>query len=257
MYELAARVERHFRFSKRESFQLAATALVAAFGLLLTPKVLFFFNNPFNFIQEPGILGYFLNLLITFVIIIISLSIHFSAQKIVALKLGYEAEYNYWMNGFIISTVICVFFPFFFTGSVWCEAEKKLRMGGFRFAVMHKDLGVISFAGPLASMLIAALASPFYYGSNNPILFAFIVANLLIAIYSLIPIPTFEKIRAVKGGTTGLYLFIASRWIYVMLATTVLVYSILILVAQVFSLILAFIIGVLVAFFYYRAYEMK
>jgi hypothetical protein len=257
MYEIAARMESHFRFSRREIFQLFMTALVAAFGLLLTPKVLFLFNNPFNFIQEAGIPGYFLNLSIAFILIGSALLIHFSAQKIIALKLGYIAEYNYWMNGFIISTVMCVFFPFFFTGSVWCEVEKKLRMGRYRYGVMHKDLGIISFAGPLASMLLAAIASPVYVKTGNPVIYAFIVANLLIAIYSLIPIPTFEKIRAVKGGTTGLYLLIASRWMYVLLATIVLVYSILVLIAQVFSLMVAFLLGVIVAFFYYKIYEMK
>jgi Zn-dependent protease len=254
MQEIAARIERHFRFSKKELFKLSMTALVAAFGLTISIGWGFF-----NIIEDNSVLGYVLNLIFVFVFVFFSLLVHISIQKIVALKLGYVAEYTNWLNGFIISTLFCFlsfgFLPLFFTGSVWCETEKKLRMGRFRYGVMHKDLGIISFAGPLTSMLLAGLLSPFYVATNSQMIFSIIVVNLLVAIFSLIPIPNFEKVRQIRGGTTGLYLFIASRWAFIFLFMLVLIYALLVFVAQIFSLVIAAIIAIIMAFLYYRTYE--
>lgn len=256
MQELAARLERHFKFSGQELFRLSMSAIVAAFCLTIYQGW-----GWFNLVDDKSLASYFVNLAIAFCFVWLALWIHFAAQKIVSLKLGYSAEYTYWLNGFIISVILSFmtfgFIPIFFTGSVGMKIEPKLRMGRFREGIMHKDIGIISFAGPLASMIAAVVLSPFYILTENPVIYALIVANLLVSLYSLIPLPTFEGIRTLGGGTTGLYLFIASRWAFVFTAVLILVYALLILVAQVFSVILAFIIAILTAFFYYKASELK
>ncbi|MBN1792358.1 hypothetical protein JW826_01615 [Candidatus Woesearchaeota archaeon] len=254
MHELSARIEKHYKFSKSELFQMSMTSLVAAFGLTISVGWGFF-----NLIEEQSLINYFVNFLIVAMMIFISILVHTTAQKIVALKLGYRSEYGYWLNGFLISTFVCFitfgFIPFFFTGSVWTEDVQKLRMGRFRYRVMQKDLGYISFAGPMASMAIAIILSFVYVVTENPLLFAIIVTNLLIALYSLIPIPRFEKVRQFEGGTTGLYLFIASRWVFVLVFFSVLIYSLLLFIAQLFSVILALFIGIAITVVYKRLYD--
>ena len=186
--EFATRLERRFRFSKKELVYLLITVVVAAF-------ILNFRNwgaDEFNL--EVGI-G---NLIITFLVVFISFLIHFSVQKVIALSMGYVSEYKYWLNGILISLIVAFFsygfLPLFFTGSLWHEPVTRLRVGTFRGAVKHKDLGYISFAGPLANMLIAGLFAPVFLSTGSPFVQVIIKANLLIALFSLLPIPTFEKI---------------------------------------------------------------
>jgi hypothetical protein len=195
------------------------------------------------------------------VLLFITLIIHFSAQKIVALQFGYASEYKIWNNGFLISIIICFFsfgyIPLFFPGVLSFQTVPKLRVGAFRGEIMNKDLGYISAAGPLINLLLVGLMAPVYIATKSEFLFTVIAINLLIAVFSMLPIPTFEKFRQFKGGTTGIYLFIASRWIYVLLFVTVLAFSALILIASVFSYIVAAILGGIAAFVYYTTFDVE
>ena len=251
MHEIAARVERHYRFSKSELFRLSMTAFVAAFCLTLSEGWGFF-----TFVKEQSALGYLLNLVFVFAIAWVSLFIHFSAQKIVGLKLGYVSTYEYWPLGLILSVMISFlsfgFIPLFFTGSLVVDVNKKLRIGRFRYGIMQKDIGIMAFSGLLATMLAVLVAMAVYLPAQNPFLFSIIAVNLLIGLFSLIAIPTFAK---TGGGTSGLYLLIASRWVFVMVATFFLVFSALALIAKLFSLIIALVLAILAAVIYYRTYE--
>lgn len=249
MYELAARVESRFGFSKKELTHLFVTVIVAAFILSFRK----WGGDEFSLVKGLA------NLLITVIILFVSFLIHFSAQKLVALKKGYKSEYKYWLNGTLISLGVCFFsygfFPLFFTGSLWHEVIPKLRMGVFRGGEKHKDLGYIAFAGPLVNIIIVGLVAPIYLATKSPFLYTIIIANLLIGVFSLLPIPTFEKLRHFKGGTTGLYLFIASRWMFVLIFATFIAFAALILLFNVFSYILAFVIGIIMALVYYSQFE--
>jgi hypothetical protein len=255
MHEFAARVEARFRFSKKELLWLLITALVAGFVLTFRK----WGEKTFN----PGE-GIF-NLIITAALVFIFLLIHFSVQKLTALKLGYVSEYKAWLNGLLISLVLSFFtygyFPLFFTGSLLYDVVPKLRVGVFRGGVKHKDLGLIAFAGPFSNLIIVGLLTPIYLATKNSffgtnILSPVILINLLMAIFSLLPIPTFEKLRQFAGGTTGLYLFIASRWVFVLVFVIVLAFAALILLFQVFSYVIALLIGIVVAIIYYSRFEM-
>ena len=251
MHELATRAENRFRFSKKELIQLTITVLVAAFILSFRK----WGGEEFSF--EEGLA----NFLIIAIIVFVSFIIHFSTQKLVALKMGYESRYRYWVNGLLISVIVCFFtygyFPLFFTGSLWHDVIPKLRIGVFRGGAKHKDLGYIAFAGPFSNMVIVGLLTPIYIATDSSFVYTIIVANLLIAVFSLLPIPTFEKIRQFKGGTTGLYLFIASRWIFVLVFVTFLAFAALILLFQVFSYIIALLIGAIITIVYYLRFEVE
>jgi hypothetical protein len=77
------------------------------------------------------------------------------------------------------------------------------------------------------------------------------------AVFSLLPIPTFEKLRQFAGGTTGLYIWIASRWVFVLVFVTILAFAALILLFNIFSYIIALLIGIAMAIIYYSRFEMK
>jgi hypothetical protein len=250
MHEFAARIENRFRFSRKELFWLLITTLVAAFVLTFRK----WGGEEFNLVE--GIT----NFIVAGILAFLFFFIHFSAQKLTALKLGYVSEYKAWLNGLLISLIVCFFtygyFPLFFTGSLSHDIVPKLRMGVFRGGVKHKDLGLIAFAGPFSNLVIVGLIAPIYLVTKSSFFYTVIIINLLIAVFSLLPIPTFERLRQFIGGTTGLYLFIASRWVFVLVFVTVLAYSALILLFQIFSYFIALVIGILMAIVYYSRFEM-
>jgi len=249
MGELLSRVERRFRFSGQELLRLLATVVVAAFVLTFRK----WGGDEFNLYE-----GIF-NMLMYTIVVFVSLLVHFSAQKIMALHLGYSSEYKLWLNGILISIIVCFFsfgyFPLFFPGVLYFNLIPKLRLGIFKGGVKTVDLAVAAVAGPGANMILVGLIAPFYIASHSAFLYLVIVVNLLIAIFSMLPIPTFEQIRQFRGGTTGLYLFIESRWIYVGAFALVLFFSLMILIAQIFSYILAIVAGLVAGLVYYAVYD--
>jgi len=249
MQELASRIEHRLRFSSNELLRMLATALVAAFVLSFRKW------GGETFDLTTGII----NVILSAAFVFIFLLMHFAVQKIVALNYGYGSEYKNWHNGFLISLIITFFsfgfIPLFFTGVLSFDAISKLRIGTFRGGIMHKHLGVIAVAGPIINMVIVGLLAPIYLATKSSFVFDMITINLLIALFSMLPIPTFEKLRQFKGGTTGLYLFIASRWAYFLAAGVVLSFALLIWIAKTFSFIIAILLGAITAFIYYRIYE--
>jgi len=243
-----------FRFTGKELFNLLIAALVAAFGITIAPGW-----GIFDLMGGEGAIPYILNLLIIAVLICISFIIHFSAQKLIALKLGYSSEYKKWLNGLILGPMFCLFsygyLPLFFSGTLFYDAIPKLRTGVFRGGVKHKDLGMIAFAGPFSNIVLVGLIAPFYLATEGAFLKTFIIINLLVAVFSMLPIPTFEKLRQFSGGTTGLYLFIASRWVFVLVFATILAYSAFIILFNIFSYIVALILGIIAAVVYYSRFE--
>jgi hypothetical protein len=249
MEELAARAEHHFRFSGTELLRLLTTVIVGAFVLSFRKWG----------VETFDVVTGITNFIVIAIILFICLFIHFAVQKMVALHFGYQSEYKNWHNGFLLSIIVCFFsfgyIPLFFTGVLSFDIIPKLRVGTFRGGVMQKDLAIIAVAGPFINLLLVGILAPFYIATKSNLIFTMIVINLLIAIFALLPIPTFEKVRQFKGGTTGLYLFIESRWIYVLVFVTVLSFAGLILIAQVFSYIIALVLGALVALIYHNTYE--
>ncbi|HJX05212.1 MAG TPA: hypothetical protein VJ461_00710 [Candidatus Nanoarchaeia archaeon] len=254
MHEFATRVEKRWRFSKKELQRLLITCVIASFSLTLVKGWGFF-----DLVEGKTALNYVANFIIVLLVLFFSLLIHFSMQKLMALKLGYSSEYKYWINGLILGVIVCFFsygyIPLFFPGTLFYDIIPKLRVGVFRGGVKHTDLGLIAFAGPLSNIVIVGLIAPLFLATKNSFVYAVIVANLLIAVWSLLPIPTFEKLRQFKGGTTGLYIFIASRWTFVLVFVTVISFAALILLFKVFSYILALIIGILITIIYYSRFE--
>ncbi|MBN2459436.1 hypothetical protein JXB28_04075 [Candidatus Woesearchaeota archaeon] len=271
MHEFASRVEKRWSFSNKEIGRLLITSLISAFSITLVRgwsvkeavegSDEFLRWGIFELVRGLSVVDYFANLMIIFIALFIFLLVHFSVQKLVALRMGYSSEYKYWVNGMIIGVIMCFFtygyLPLFFPGALYYDIIPKLRMGVFRGGVKHKDLGLIAFAGPLTNIILVGLIAPLYLATKSQFFFSLVVLNLLIALWSLLPIPTFEKLRQFQGGTTGLYIFIASRWIYIFVLASVIGFAALILLFKIFSYLLALAIGIVVAIIYYSSFEMK
>ncbi|MFA5796740.1 MAG: hypothetical protein WC916_01725 [Candidatus Woesearchaeota archaeon] len=247
-------LKQYFRISTKELSQVLWTTI--AFSLILTAFFKGFLRKPV--LLEETLVFFIVVLLFTF----ISFIIHISAQKAVAIKLGYTATYMYWVNGILVSVFLSFFslgfIPFILPGSVSMEQVPRLRLGKFRYGMNLKDLARVSLAGPLSHILLLMIAGVVYLSSGkNEIVFTFVIINGFLAVYSCLPIPKIDIPTKMDAGSDGLGIFFFSRTIYMLVFCTILFYVILIALAQVWSLVIAFILGLIMMFIYGATMEQK
>jgi hypothetical protein len=207
------------------------------------------------------------NLIVALIVILLSMLAHVSLQKAVAIRLGYTATYSYWLNGLLICLFLGFlsfgFLIFILPGAVVLEHVSSLRLGKFRYGTNLKDIARVALAGPIAHMLIVLLLGLFFFGmGKSDLLFSIILVNLLIAIYSMLPIPKIDFPTKMDSGTDGLGMFYFSRTLYVLVYATILIFSALVLLSTSYAsfgwlFVLAFILGCLTAIIYSVAVEQK
>jgi len=258
---LRYRIKKYFVFSGEETKQLLIT--IGILGFILS----FHSWGTSTFNLGVGVL----NLILSLILLAFALVIHVSAQKIVALYLGYKARYKYWLNGLLLGlffafftfgfppinilTLSLVFVPLFFVGTVDIEHHHLLRTGKRFSSVNFRDLARVAYAG-VAANIIAVIILQFLYllmrdTFIGQVLIYLIAINLLVAIYSMLPFP----------NTTGLCIYRSSRPAFVFLFVMTFLFSALILAsiaakgAGFFTLILALLLASLVTYIYNRTVE--
>jgi hypothetical protein len=258
MYGFWYSVRENYSFSGKELRELFWTSL--AFAFILTA----YFKK---FLQKPVILE---DAVFFFVVVLIfslvALYIHVAMQKLVGIKLGYKVTYSYWLNGILI----CVFLslltfgmvPILSTlilpGAVTMEHLPKLRLGKFRYGTNTKDIARVSLAGPLSHVVLVMILGILYFASGkSEIIFTFILINLLLAIYSMLPLPKIDIPTRMNSAADGLGVFFFSRTIYVLCLVTIIAYAILIWIATIFSFITALAIGIVVSIIYAMTVEQQ
>jgi Zn-dependent protease len=116
-----------------------------------------------------------------------------------------------------------------------------------------------SMGGPITNMILAAIFAPIYATTQSPIIFTFILINIWMAIFCLIPVPTFQRPsfksqEIFRGGTAGIYIFMGEKWLYVWVAVSVLLFSLFLLLFNMFDLwpfyLLAIAVGGLMAWMF-------
>ena len=238
MGDFLLRAKMHYSFSGQEQKEFLITAFVTAFILTFRKW------GTVTFDAEQGII----NILLAFVLVAIIMFVHISAQKLLALKLGFVATYTYWLNGLFAGLILAFFsygfVPIILTGTVLIEHHARLRLGRFRYGLNYKDLAKISFAGIFANLLMILLMKPLVQFSGSPALqelaTTIIWMNVLIAAYGMLPFK----------NTNGLNIFMASRPAYVFCLVLVLIYSFLVLSTGIFSLILAAVLALFVTWIF-------
>jgi len=256
MYGYFYSLKQYFSYERKELTGILWTSLTFAF--ILTA----FFKG---FLRKPVLLeDTIIFLASAFILVLIAFFVHVSFQKAVAIKLGYKANYTYWLNGVLISLFLSFFslgyIPFIFPGSVSIEHIPKLRLGKFRYGTNLKDLARVALAGPLVHIILVMIAGIFYFATGaarDGVLFLFILINLFLAVYTCLPIPKIDIPTKIDGGSDGLGIFFFSRTIYALVFCTIVVYAILILFAQVWSFVIAFVLGAIMATVYSIAVEQK
>ncbi|GIU69368.1 MAG: hypothetical protein KatS3mg002_0604 [Candidatus Woesearchaeota archaeon] len=258
MYGYWFSVREHFNFSRSEISQLFWTSL--AFGFALSFRK---WGSGESVDFTVGIL----NLFFATIAVLLSLYIHVSLQKLVAIKLGYKATYSYWLNG-VLFTIFLAFLSFGYVafllpGSVMIEHIPKLRLGKFRYGINLKDIARVALAGPLSHILIVLIVGPiFFMTGREENLLSLIIINLLLAIYSTLPIPKIDTPSKMEGGSDGLGLFYYSRTLFVLVFVTVVVFAALVfssatLIGIGWLFLISFIIGCIISLLYSIWIEQK
>lgn len=249
---------KYFSFDRNELIQIIVTCLVIGFSVSFGR---WGDGDTVNFLV--GIR----NFLLGFIFALIAMFAHVSSQKLWAINSGYVVRYAWWKLGLLVSvfltfvvTGIFPWLPVFFTGTLELKTLTKTRVGMYRPRWKFWDYGLVSFAGPLANLILILLVKAFAIGGPGEILMYFLMVNLFVMIYSLIPIPLFHGVKVIeggrtaydlKGGTIGFNMFLMGRSLYLFFLVFVLVYAFLILVTGIFSFFLALLIGIIVFCVFY------
>jgi hypothetical protein len=169
---------------------------------------------------------------------------------------GFRPEFKMWPNGLILSLILVFvslgkFWYFLPIGGMFCHHLVGHRLGYFRYGLNLHAKAVGNMVGPLANILIATIFKNInlYLVPGNPIpLFDFIfLVNIWFAVTNILPLPT------LAGGD----LFYYSRLTYVFMAGTIISYAIMVTGFNLYSWILALLIGTIVWGIFLLTFEKK
>jgi len=259
MYGFWYSVKENYSFSTQEIKELFYTSLAFTFMLTSYYEHLFVLTTDVRIVISDTLLTFFL---IALVAVFIAMYCHVALQKLVGLRLGYKVKYTYWLNGILIGLFISivtmgrvpVLSLFILPGAVTLEHIPKLRLGRFRYGLNAKDIARVSLAGPIAHILLTILLSIIYFNTNkSPLIAHLITANLLLMIYSMLPVPKIDIPTKIDSASDGLGVFFYNRIVYVLCAATTLFYALLIWAATIFSFVLALLLGLVAMFIYLAA----
>lgn len=186
---------KQMKFDNSELYKLALTSL--AIGFMLSFRE--WGGAEFNAAKGT------MNLILFSLFAFLALLAHFAGEKFYGARRGLDIKYRASLPGlgiglyitFLTSGLFFILAP----GTMSAEWRKKQRVGYFRYRVYLADYSYAIMTGIIANILIASILMPF---QNIPILDLFAKTNMLIAIFSLIPVPQFD----------GLYQFVGSFYQY-------------------------------------------
>lgn len=236
MWEYADKLKRHFRFSKGEVQFLLIGSIVIGFIFALRK-------------WQNATIGDFI---LGVIIVLVSLTVHLSGQKMLGIKLGLGVEYKMWWNGLAIGLIASIIsrgriWWLILPGGIIFSLMARERLGRFRYGLNYWPLGWIGFMGPIFSIILGTIFKNIeIYLSSTPVpLFQSIfVFNLALAVCTMLPIPPLD----------GHYMFYGSRSWFVILFGTVFAYALLVAL-DFYSWIFAIIAGLIIWLVYYFKFE--
>ncbi len=148
----------------------------------------FIFSYP-EFFANPSIL------LVSAVAIATGFVLHELAHRFVANKFGVAARFRLWSEGLVMALILAIAT----NGGFVFAAPGAVVINNVRFSLRHgivalgrREYGIISAAGPLTNMVIAALFLFLYHAALGA---AFLYAssiNVSLALFNMIPIPPLD-----------------------------------------------------------------
>ena len=217
--------------------------------MLLALSFIFGYNDN----AKTFVLGHWLlHFLVVFFMVAVVFFTYDLSQKIMALKIGYRAEFRAWPTGLIIGLVFTLLssgkWYVVLPGGIMLYHMATLRIGKFRYGLNIGTQGWLSFTGPLALLVLGTFfvamskqlhIMPSFFNEFAKITFVFMI-------YQLLPIPKLN----------GLNIFFWSRMTYIFIFSTLLAYVVL-QALGVYSWIISFFIGVICWLLYYILLEEK
>ncbi len=202
-----------FNISKDEFGQIAISVIAISFALSLFTLGGQF--TPDNFLVTMGIMG--LTVGVGFVF-------HELAHKFTAMRFGAKARYVAWTQGLAIMLILSVI-PLIFGWGIMFIAPGAVYIYGR--SITRKQNGLISLAGPITNLAIAAaffsltIFAPLF-SSLAPIIYTVAAfgtrVNVFLALFNLIPFPPLDGSKvfawnpaawlAVGGFTAILFIFL-------------------------------------------------
>ncbi|MBI2151865.1 hypothetical protein HYU21_04025 [Candidatus Woesearchaeota archaeon] len=233
--ELQSRIKEYFTFSLREISGLAVAVILTGF--------IFSFRN--WGLEEFSFATGFKNFITTSLAVALIFILRFSCQKIYGLSCGYKVEFNPWWPGFLIALIVAFiskgFIPLILIGGVSVIFISRQRLGEFRYGFSYWENGVISLWAVYAQLIAGLLFALCLYAFPQSLFFhKGMIISLLGAFFCLLPLPPFD----------GLNIFFASRNVYLLAFVLLLTAAVLLLTQTLAGLILAVVIGALIAIVY-------
>ena len=240
--ELKARVADDFRFERREILTLLAAIFLTAFIFSFSD----WGEDSFNAVAGLK------NLFSTLIVVLISLSVWISFQKIYALSEGYKSNYKIWWPGLGISLLVAFIsfgrFPLPLIGGTRTSFISRQRLGEFRYGFSNYDNAVICFFGIVANLLLAVLFSVgLHYFSQSYFFLKGLMFNLSMAFFSLLPLPRFN----------GLNIFFGSRLLYYVSISLILLFAVLLLSKTTIGLVISILVGLISTIIFLLTYPEK
>jgi hypothetical protein len=225
----------YFTHNIKKYVSFSLVELTHLFWVVLATAFVFTFNKwgTVRFDFERGLA----NLFIAFVFIAIFYVGQTWVKKAIAATRGYDTYYEWSPSGILISIMIAFLtlgFPLLLLGHTTIKQNDRRRLGGFNFALNQHDLIKITALSYLFNyFIIILILGPIYIVTQSVFVDMLIKINLALIFYPLLPVPKND----------GLYLFFASRNIYFLLLAFVIIISLLILWAKVYSFVIALILA--------------
>ncbi len=221
-------IKKYLKFSNIELKHLIYSIIIAGFS--------FTFNKwgVVRFDIERGLANFFLATLFLFIFYFA----HITVKKIIAIKMGYDAKYDWSFPGLIIMFILAFlsygYIPLLLLGETKFKQNDRRRVGWFRFALRHKDIMIINILAFLFNYFIILLVLvPIFFYTKSHFVMMLIKYNLAIVFFAMLPVPKND----------GLIFFYSSRNTYFAMLSFIIVFSLLVLAFNIFSLFLALIIS--------------
>ena len=233
-------LKKHFWFKKEETKAILITSVLFAFIVSFTQ-----WSTDLNEVLR--------NYLMAFGIVILSIFVHHSAQRLAALKEGFVAEHKLWWYGSLWSLLITFLsngkFQIFLGSGVELTTLEKHRVGKGKPGSSHVwEISKICSWGIIANLCLAASIKSidlYFYPLNGFFVEQLYSFNLLYSFYNFFPIPPLD----------GSKILFANRMLYVFLFSFFLAYLVLIQLFEYYSFIVAAIIAVVLWILFYVFWE--
>ncbi len=137
-------------------------------------------------------------------IVALTLLARLAVQKAFALGASYSAEYSLWSIGLLVALVLAFVtngrFWFLIPGGIVLNFLPGHRIGWTRYGLNYFGIGVVSLSGPIANILLAMIFRTLYEITNIALFQTAFILNIIMALWTMIPIPPADGNRMMFGS---------------------------------------------------------